>query len=648
MFLRLLCASDDDALVPDGVTIEGPAASVRRPGGAGALVLGACALSLAVAAEDASERDSLAMSHFAVYEENRQESMPSYITEDFVLLAYSMIWVEVAHSRDRDVLAPQLRALVAALKKGTNTSQPGEATSANRDFLVVLRALADGAAEIADAGEMAWAQAELDLVLAGSGIAQSPLWGRRMDYGQFRVRGYYGADELLARHFRAARYAGGVLFPVQPSKATGVSIEEAQLASQQARALVALVEGDAELTRLYHGFVGELTWLYGPPDDLTNADLQALPLEPVQTFNQRLLAYARANDAQPHVIGEIVDSSKLEPNITIADALTGWRLLPQRRTPESVALQGMVFDATGAFQVLPDDQGEDRPEPQTLTFINGQAVKGFPLLAELMCMWGSQPSCQNLRDEGESRFGGYWDAIERGRRVLAAADGLAGLQRSLIVSAFSSCGERCDDRLTSIRALWTWQRYASALYAKQSYTPTGKGISLDPPRRPGARVEPSLDIYMALARVVEGHRQRTPHPSWDAFAAILDRLIEVAARHDYLSPEDEEFLNNLDVELKALTGGPDGPIIVDIHTNPARGEVLYEATGLARVADEQNRPWSSGGSARGARLSQCEFFGAMETRLTDAEWRELLPAPSSDAEPFFLGSPCPQGTEAVR
>ena len=124
------------------------------------------------------------------------------------------------------------------------------------------------------------------------------------------------------------------------------------------------------------------------------------------------------------------------------------------------------------------------------------------------------------------RFERYDEASEQARRALASAQGLSALHRSMLVAALRNCTEHCEDRLTALRAFWTWQRYTSALYAKQSYTPTGKGIAINPPRQPGARIQLSLDVYLGLARVVEGHRKFTPHPSWDAFAEILDRVIE--------------------------------------------------------------------------------------------------------------------------
>ena len=586
-------------------------------------------------------RDSpLADGLFAVYEQNRKDGTPNYITEDLILLSYSMIRVDVARSLERGRSVPRLGEFIEALGQAVSAAADNEAAGANRDYLAVLQALLDGQQKPAGARSSERANAELDLVLGATGIRPSPLWGRQMDYSQFRPRGHYADDERLARYFRAVRYAGAVLFPVQPSKATGVGARQARRAALQARALADLIEGDAALATLYHGMLDALTWAYGPPEDLTNADIRAVAPEPSRNYGARLLAYARENGAQPRIIGEVVDRSKLEAGVSLADVLTGWRLLPQRRTPESEAFQGMVFDATGEYTPRADQP--ERPFPQTLTLIDGKPVKGFPLLGELMCMWGSQTSCDDLIAWDEARFHGYPEALQSGRQVLAAAEGLSALLRPVLVSALRDCAEHCGDRLTAMRAFWTWQRYAAVLYAKQSYTPTGKGIRLHPPRRPGAQVQPSLALYMGLARAVEDHRRITPHPSWDAFAAILEQLIEVAARHDLLATEDETFLNDLDADLKDLTGGADEPIVVDIHSNPARGEVLYEATGLARVVDDGNRPWTAEANARGARFSQCEFFGPIESRLTDAQWRERMPDTSSgEGEPFTAGSPCP-------
>lgn len=601
----------------------------------------ACAVTatlLVFGLSDASEapiavtQEDAAAGLFEVYERNRKEGVPNYVTEDLLLLSYGMTRVAVGRALERERHAPLVRELIAGLAARLGKDGRSAAAQANRDYLAVLSALMAGHGEVAAAGQVERAQAELALVLAAAGPQPSPLWGYAIDYTQFRPRGHYADDEALASYFRTVRYAGTALFAVQTSNATGVSNSEARRMAAQAVALVRIIESDPALRQAYAALLSELTWRFGPPEDLTNAAVLAVEEAPARSFATRLVQFAREHALQPRIAGGIVDAAKLERGLSIADALTGWRLLPQRRTPASEAFQALVFPGTGEYQLserkaaIENNAGKPvRPErPATVTLVDGQMVKGYPLLAELFCAFQDQLACLSLLWSGEIHFEGYADAFTRARAALFSAEGLAARHRRLFLVAL---GEFRDFQLTreeqqqqrseTMRAFWTWQRYAALLYAKQSYTPAGKSLAADPPRTPGAAIEPSLPLYMALAHVVEGHRLFAPHPSWDRFAALLDRVIELATLHEQteLAADDEAFLDNLDLNLKALAGGADAPIVVDVHTMPSRGEALYEATGLARVVHE------SGGVARGARLSHCEFTGPMAPRLSDAEWR---------------------------
>ena len=551
---------------------------------------------------------------FEVYARNRQEGVPNYVTEDLLLLSYGMIRVAVGKALERERYVGAVRQLVRGLSAQMAARQADEVNQANRDYLAVLMALAQGHDRIADAGNPPRAQSELDLVLAAQALARSPLWGRMIDYTQFRPRGHYSSDTELERYFRTVRYAGTVLFAITASQATGVSGTLAERMTAQAVRLAHLIEHDAGLRGVHRDLMHSLTWRVGPPEDLPNDVLLTLDAEPAETFRSRLLSKAKEEGWQPHIISGVVDAGRLEEGVTAPDVMTGWRLLPQRYTPESAALQQLVFDATGEFEGVQD------AAPFGLTLINGRPVKGFPLLAELMAMWGSQASSDLIREQDETAFEGYDEAHTRAQQALGTASGLSALHQQMMQTGLRSPS---SDRLTALRAFWTWQRYADLLYAKQSYTMAGKGLEFASPR-PGAWLEPSLPLYQALARVVEGHRRETPHAAWDAFAGILDRVIAIASRELLQTgptAADEQFLNGLDTALTALTGGPDAPIVVDIHTNPASREVLQEATGKTRLAS-----YAAGGGrpARGARFTQCEFKHPMADRLDDAGWRDLL------------------------
>ena len=552
---------------------------------------------------------------FEVYALNRQEGVPNYVTEDLLLLSYGMIRTVVSRALERQQHIGAVGRIVEGLAEQVAAAEDDPINQANRDYLAVLLALWHGQDQAGNAGKPSRAQAELDLVLAADGLKRSPLWGQLIDYTQFRPRGLYEGDPDLERYFRTVRYAGTVLFSITASKATGVSEALADRLTRQAVRLSGFIEQDPGLAEQHGELTRSLTWRFGPPDDLTNTALLELDAEPAETFRARLLARAREQGLQPRVIGGVVDAAQLEDGVTPADVMTGWRLLSQRYTPESDAFQQLVFNGTGAFQ------GDADTTPFGLTLIDGEPVKGFPLLAELMALWGSEASHESLRQHGETDFEGYDAAWEMARRALDGGKGLNALHQQIIRTGLLSASM---DRLTALRAFWTWQRYAALLYVKQSYTPIGKGLVLPPPRPAGARLEPSLPLYLALARAVEAHRRVTPHAAWEAFADILDRVIAIALRGDgesALTAAEEEFLNELDVSLLALTGGPDLPIVVDVHTNPASRQVLQEATGMARLVTLMV---DEGQAARGARLTQCEFKHPMAERLDDAAWRDLL------------------------
>ena len=62
--------------------------------------------------------------------------------------------------------------------------------------------------------------------------------------------------------------------------------------------------------------------------------------------------------------------------------------------------------------------------------------------------------------------------------------------------------------------------------------------------------------------------------------------------------------------------GEDAPIIVDVHSNPASGEVLQEALGYANVVKHDQQ--------LGARWWHLEFRQPLNQRMTDETWRQQL------------------------
>jgi hypothetical protein len=305
-----------------------------------------------------------------LYARNRAEGIPNYVTEDLLLIGYSLAAREATKALEDQAIRPRFADFIAALATGlaalptataaaqTPDATPAvtaQATQANRTYLAVLLALLGTDQAAARAALPAGpASAEFDLVVAAQGIAPSPLWGYPLDYGQFKPRGRYTEDPALAAYFRAMRYAGALLFPVQGSAATGVTPETAARMTVQALQLVDVIAADPRLKEQRDTLEGLLAWHFGPADDLSDADLgQVRAVHPdaaPAAVAQALLAYAKTHGHQPRILGGLVDADRLEPGLTTRDVLTGWRLLPARYSADSAAFQRLVYDATGAYQ----------------------------------------------------------------------------------------------------------------------------------------------------------------------------------------------------------------------------------------------------------------------------------------------------------
>lgn len=578
---------------------------------------------------------------FGVYERNRQQGRPNYITQDLLLLAYALIRERAWEETERAELLPRVGELFASLQQAADDEPDDEPGRANRELAGLLVALVTDAAE-PPAGERA--RAEWRFVRGAAGVASSPLFGARIDYSQFRPRGRYTATPALAAYFRAVRYAQTALFGVQPSAATGLDAATAERLAVQAARLAARLGGDGPLADLYRRIETVLGEQFGPADDLVVADVLAVTSADAgdgRPLAARLAGHAASHDRLPRILGGVVDHHRLEPALTPAHALVGWRLLAARYTPESAAMQGLVWDRVGRHLCT-----GDCPAPFTLSLADGQPVKGMPNVLELPALLGSAGARAALTRAGDDRYAGYADAWRRVSGHLdadAAADGPASARLAFLRAGFDDAATGpAPERLVAMLGFWTYQRRLDQLYVKQGYTLAGKSLDLTPPAaRSGATLEfEALPLLRSLARYVDHEQVVATHPARLAFRELLAHCIGIAERVQAgAAPDagDEDFLNRLDQVLLGLAGGGDAPIVVDLHTDAASGEVLELATGPARTVRH--------GEATGARLSVYQFRQPLAERLSDDAWRERLRTGDTPS-PLDTGTGAGAGTGA--
>lgn len=570
---------------------------------------------------------------FALYEANRDQAKPNYITVDFLLLAYSML-VENAAMQMEDALAADVRALL----DGTATrlaamSAEDAAVSGARDYIAVLRALAAGSAEVPGGAARPDAVGrELALVRGAAGPAESPLFEQAIDYSQFLPRGRYARTPAASQYFQAMRYAGTVPFPLRASEATGITDADADRLTAQALTISRVISKTGDLRKRFDRIARDLAWFAGPADDLTVTDYAPhADANSSSRMAQTRARMTRAFDGRaPLVIGGAIALDKVEAGLTPADVLLGWRLFPLRITPDAPAMQALVYGGTPALTY------KGTATPRSVGTIGGRPVKVFPLAEELMAILGSEEAGARLDATDDRNYESYSKAAAAAKDVLSEGEpSLPASHVDLLRRMLASRVSEPAVRLTRALGFWTLHRHVFVLTAKQSYTGVEKSLTFDEAREAGW-LEPDVETLTALRATARELQRRLPGDLGQPFAefgALLDKCVSLA--REQLSgkvpkADARRFLNDLDRALSDLTRRADAPLVVDVHTDASSGRVLQEALAWPSVVSALIP--SGKEPAVGARFAHREFTRPLSARLTDEAWeKELLAAAAKES-----------------
>lgn len=545
---------------------------------------------------------------YALYEENRRESIPNLITEDLLLQAYSMLRARRLVALERKQLLPALEQTIEGMSV-LITREPTQYSERSKAYINILQALLTGRAP-ADQG--ANEQAELALILAAKSVQLSPLWGYSIDYTQLSARGRYQSDPDLQRYFVASRYASSVLFAVVPSDATGVDAADAAAFAEQAIEISRLL-ADPSVAPAYEQLTSLLDWQFGAADDLTADDVRAASTDTEQDLALALLEYAVAEHKVPKILGQAVAADKLEVGLSAEQALIGWRLLPSRWSADAQALQSLVFSDADALRW----PCADCAQPAMSSAVFAGWHKSYPSYRELMAELGSDRAQVWVQEQGLHRYSGYGERAGQIAKTYNSQTGLAA-QQLIVLRAALTTGSSAES-LQSGAGFWVWQRYMAQLYQKQSSTPFSKAIHLANGAREGASIVLNTALYQALTNLAGTHAQWESHTEWARLSQLFQRCTEISLRTEQslpLSEDDEHFLNGLDLALAALTGRDDLPIVTELHRNYQDREVLQVALAQPRVAKS--------GSARGARFQVQEFLQPLGQTFDNLSWRHSL------------------------
>ena len=604
---------------------------------------------------------------YQIYKAAKERGIPIFVTTDALLHTYHILYDYTLRSAEINHFVNDLQGLNAVMMEMAEeqylaaTGEVQEAARRNLAFFSVASVLLEPGTQIAT--EVADdVSAELALIAAHQGFAESPIFGYREDYSQYVPRGHYTRNETFERYFKTMMWYGRMMFRLKPG-ASPEAIEAGRMETRQAILIVAALQnaqvGQASALAIWERIYEPTVFFVGQTDDLSIYDYSQLVKE---VYGEQLTLAGLEDEAKldefieramalrpPRIVSSYVTDLEKPEEVT-----KGFRFMGQRFIPDSYIFQQLVYDKVGT---------QDDP-------------RLFPKGLDVTAVLGSARAYEILLDVyGEGRYANYQEQMEKLRGEFGQLppeqwvenlywSWLYALRPLLEVKgegypSFMQNQGWVDKDLNSFLGSWTELRHDTILYAKQSYTMKATGIMPQPEAVKGY-VEPQPEVYARLAALARQMRVGLEGRGLLDFEYVdkLERLeslllsLKTMAEKELagqaLSEEEYELIRNIGGILEGITTfsaqvkeqitsetDERMAIVADVHTDTNTGLVLEEGVGDAFVIYVVAPVEGQLVAAQGGVFSYYEFTQPMSDRLTDEAWQAMEPKPDL---PVWTGS----------
>lgn len=607
---------------------------------------------------------------FEVYEYNRYEMIPNFVTVDSLMHTYHLYFAYLLKNIEKDYLSGSILELSTRMLDNSiaqyeqlKGSEWEEAAKRNVAFFTVGRKLLDDSTAVSpDVADIV--SYELENINKAEGIADSRISMEFEDYSQYIPRGYYEGDEKLERYFKAMMWYGRMHFT-----------QKEEDMDRSALLITTALADDADAYRIWEAVYAVTSFFGGASDDLGVCEyapvIRAAYGEDisVSSLAGNEEAFRTFHDMTAKLPAPQINSIPIwegEDNI-----ISGFRFMGQRFTIDAAVMQNLIFQAVGK-----NSAGDKRMLPDAL---------------DVPAALGSDMAYRILEDKGATDFAGYPENMEKLRSGLAQdnpalwsaslyAGWLNTLRPLLEVKGegypmFMQNEEWVKKDLECFAGSYTELKHDTILYAKQVIAEMGGGYDEIPDDRGYVQPEPAVYArFMALAdQTAEGLKTYGMLSADDE--ENLTRLSQIAAQLLNISikelqeelPTDEEFefirtyggsIEHFWYEVAKDASGeeyvstPEYPaaIVADIATNPDAGTVLEVATGNPSEIYVAVRVDGKIKVAKGSVYSFYQFTYPMSERLTDTKWRQMMGLQADDDGNYSQDKKIekPQWTESYR
>ncbi|MHB8125428.1 MAG: DUF3160 domain-containing protein [Desulfitobacteriaceae bacterium] len=607
---------------------------------------------------------------FSIYENNRYDSIPNFITTDAMLHNYHLYFDHLLRTLEKDKLRAELNALTGLMLtesqkqyqalKGTDWEN---AAKRNAAYFAVANRLLDPKANvpayisqevdnelqlIADHQEIIIPSPVMNIGNPGVGLAEA----LKEDYTQYNPRGHYAKSDELKTYFQAMMWYGRMTFRAKNEDET------------KSAALVTWLLSRQQLYDHWNRIYEPTNFFVGKSDDLGFNEYYELLKN---TFGEITALNEMTGDAdkwnafrdgvtklEPPVINSMpIFDKNLQPDR--AQEIKGFRFMGQRFTLDAAVFQKLVYR-----EVEENNNGQCRMLP-----------KGLDIPASM----GSKEAYAILEAMGETGYEKYPENMKKMQGYIASLD-ITVWTQNLYWSWLHTLAPLTEPKgegypsfmnnqawtrkqLETYLGSWTELKHDTILYAKQVYAECGGG---ELPLDDRGYVEPNSVVYARLAALtrmtIEGLNSRgllikNDQTSLERMEELALKLKTIADKELTNQPLDDqeyelirgfgaqlehfwlEALRDEGVDHRSAIGENPAALIADVATDP-NGQVLEEGTGFVSniyavvPVDGKLR------ITKGAVYSYYEFPWSASDRLTDQKWKEMLESGQKIDRPSWL------------
>ncbi len=582
---------------------------------------------------------------FDIYEANRYNMFPSFITVDSLMHTYHLYFSYLMKKTESNYLSDKLKALSESMLNITKEQYEElkgtayeKSALANLEFFYIGNLLLDDSvkAPIDDKAFSKVVKAEYDKIMAAEGIDECAVSGDKEDYSQYKPRGYYEGDEKMEKYFRTMMWYGRIPFAFE---------DEDKL-----RSAILITKAVSENPDDWMSIYNITSFFAGTSDDPGYTCLSEIldnsygKIPEISEIAENEEAFGKVADAVKKLDPPKINSIPVME--TEENVIPSFRFMGQRFTIDAAIMQRLIYRS-----VEENSKDEKRYLPDAL---------------DTAAVLGSDEAFKILDEQGATDFKNYTDNVTTLKSYFAGDDpelwnvslysGWLNTLRPLLEKktegypSYMLSDDWAKKDLETFAGSYTELKHDTILYAKQVLAEMGGGEDDEIPDDRGY-VDPEPKVYSRFAFLSTKTKE-----GLDSFGMIddnakkdLDLLSEIALRllaisekelkNEELTEEDYDFIReyggnlehfwieankeNVDEDLIYSYQAP-CPVVADIATDP-NGEVLEVGTGTANtiyvVFPIDNGKLHVG---KGSVYSFYQFTVPISNRMTDSEWREAL------------------------